>query len=97
MQTKGLTIRDEDGNVVFESPSFEPIRTCTITACVQFDSATAEERIKALVAEYSGQPISPHRMEVIRRRAEEIALECMLVEVVPAAREATCCPVPQSN
>lgn len=81
MQTKGLTIRDEDGNVVFESPSFEPIRAGTITARVQFDSATAEERIKALVAEYDGQSISPHRMEVIQKRAVAIAMECLEVRI----------------
>ncbi|WP_440216242.1 hypothetical protein [Chromobacterium piscinae] len=60
--------------------------TQPITARVQFDSETAEERIKALVAEYAGQSISPHRMEVIQRRAVDIAMECMKVEMVPAMR-----------
>ncbi|KUM02768.1 hypothetical protein KIF53_15410 [Chromobacterium subtsugae] len=55
-----------------------------ITARVQFDSVTAEERIAALVAEYAGQSISPHRMEVIQRRALAIAMECMDVEIVLA-------------
>ncbi|KMN48771.1 hypothetical protein VL04_17570 [Chromobacterium violaceum] len=58
--------------------------TQTITARVQFDSATAEERIAALVAEYAGQSISPHRLEVIERRAVAIAMECMQVEMVSA-------------
>ncbi|OQS10080.1 hypothetical protein B0T37_10550 [Chromobacterium violaceum] len=53
--------------------------TQPITARVQFDSATAEERIAALVAEYAGQSISPHRMEVIQRRAVAIAMECMTI------------------
>ncbi|AOZ48826.1 hypothetical protein [Chromobacterium vaccinii] len=57
-----------------------------ITARVQFDSATAEERIKSLVAEYDGQSISPHRMEVIQRRAVDIAMECMDVKIVPELR-----------
>ncbi|MGC0154832.1 hypothetical protein ACPRNU_20435 [Chromobacterium vaccinii] len=58
--------------------------TQPITARVQFDSVTAEERIAALVAEYAGQSISPHRMEVIRRRAVAIAMECMDVEIMSA-------------
>ncbi|MEN6081613.1 hypothetical protein [Chromobacterium piscinae] len=55
--------------------------TQPITARVQFDSATAEERIRALVAEYAGQSISPRRMEVIQRRAVAIAMECMAVSM----------------
>ncbi|WP_406850129.1 hypothetical protein [Chromobacterium phragmitis] len=60
--------------------------TQPITARVQFDGETAEERINALVAEYAGQSISPHRMEVIRRRAVAIATECMDVEIVPTGQ-----------
>ncbi|VEB42966.1 Uncharacterised protein [Chromobacterium violaceum] len=70
--------------------------TQPITARVEFDHATAEERIKALVAEYAGKPISPRRREVLQRRAVDIAMECMDVEIVPELRrEARGVPTPQ--
>ncbi|MGR2681558.1 hypothetical protein [Chromobacterium haemolyticum] len=84
MQAKTLTISDEDGNVVFESPSFEPIHAGAITARVQFDSATAEARINALVEEYP-QPVSEEDMAALLGRATTIAVECMDVQVATTA------------
>ncbi|MBM2883925.1 hypothetical protein JFK97_05935 [Chromobacterium phragmitis] len=82
----GLIVRDETGKIVLDSPNYAPIGAGSISAHVQFDRATAEARINALVTEYAGQSISARRMEVIERRALAIAMECMSVEVVKAAR-----------
>lgn len=55
-----------------------------VTVEIRFDREAALREISAMVAEYAGQSISPHRMEIIKRRAVEIAQRHMRAEVVPA-------------